>query len=93
MAYFPDSIHLDPCRPLPPHFFPNSPVIKDKRVEFFHYILKLHKFFIIKFSISISVFFSYANKSYFSKHTEVFERQIQPHEMVTQSPAIIFNQC
>ena len=32
------------------------------------------------------------NKSYSSKYTEVFEREIQPHEMVTQPPAIIFNQ-
>ena len=32
------------------------------------------------------------NKSYPSKHTEVFERKIQPHEMLTQAPAMIFNQ-
>ena len=32
------------------------------------------------------------NKSYSPKYTEVFEREIEPHEMVTQPPAIIFNQ-
>ena len=41
----------------------------------------MRKFFIITFRINISVF-------YLSKHTEVFERDIQPHEMVTQKPAI-----
>ena len=29
---------------------------------------------------------------YPSKHTEVFEREIQPHEMRPLSPAVIFNQ-
>ena len=38
MAYFPDPIYLDPHHPLPQHLFPNIPVIKDKRVEFFHYL-------------------------------------------------------
>ena len=33
-----------------------------------------------------------STKEYSSKHTQVFEREIQPHEMVTQSPAIIFSQ-
>ena len=32
------------------------------------------------------------NKSYSSKYTDVFERQIQPNENVTQPPAMIFNQ-
>ena len=32
------------------------------------------------------------NKSYSSKYTEVFEREIKPHEMVAQPPAMIFNQ-
>ena len=32
------------------------------------------------------------NKSYSSKYNEVFEREIQPYEMVTQPPAMIFNQ-
>ena len=32
------------------------------------------------------------NKSYSSKYTEVFEREIQPDVMVTQLPAMIFNQ-
>ena len=32
------------------------------------------------------------NKLYCSKYTEVFEREIQPYEMVTQSPAMAFNQ-
>ena len=31
------------------------------------------------------------NKSYSSKYTEVFEREIHLYEMVTQPPAIIFN--
>ena len=32
------------------------------------------------------------DKSYSSKYNKVFEREIQPHEMVTQTLAIIFNQ-
>ena len=32
------------------------------------------------------------NKSYSSKYAEVFEREIQAHEMVSQPPAIVFNQ-
>ena len=32
------------------------------------------------------------NKLYSSKYTEIFEREIQLHEMVTQPPAMIFNQ-
>ena len=32
------------------------------------------------------------NKSYSSKYTEVFEREIQPHEIVTQPLAMIFIQ-
>ena len=32
------------------------------------------------------------NKAYSSKYTEVFEREIQVHEMVTQPPAMIFDQ-
>ena len=32
------------------------------------------------------------DKSYSYKYAEVFEREIQPHEMVTQPLAIIFNQ-
>ena len=32
------------------------------------------------------------NKSYSSKYAEVFEREIQPHEMATQPSAMIFNQ-
>ena len=28
----------------------------------------------------------------YSKHTEVFEREIQPHEMVIEPPVMIFNQ-
>ena len=32
------------------------------------------------------------NKSYSSKYTEVFQREIQPHKMVTKPSAIIFNQ-
>ena len=31
------------------------------------------------------------NKSYSSKYTEVFERDIHPHQMGAQPPAIIFN--
>ena len=32
------------------------------------------------------------NKAYSSKYTEVFKREIQVHEMVTQPPAMIFDQ-
>ena len=32
------------------------------------------------------------NKSNSSKYTEVFEREIQPHEMVIQALANIYNQ-
>ena len=57
MAYFPDFIYLYSYRPLLfPHRFPNTPVIKDKSWVFS--LLKLRKFFIIAFSINISVFFS-----------------------------------
>ena len=57
MAYFPDFIYLDSYRPLLlPHRFPNTPIIKDKSWVFS--LLKLRKFFIITFSINISVFFS-----------------------------------
>ena len=38
MADFPDSIYLDPYCPLTPHLFHNTPVIKDKKVEIFHYL-------------------------------------------------------
>ena len=38
----------------------------------------MRKFFIITFRVNISVFYL----------SEVFERDIQPHEMVTQKPAI-----
>ena len=38
MAYFPGAIYLDPYRTLPQHLFPNIPVIKDKRVQVFHYL-------------------------------------------------------
>ena len=34
MAYFPDSIYLIPY----PSPYPNIPVIRHKRVEFFHYL-------------------------------------------------------
>ena len=39
-----------------------------------------YRFFIITFSIDISVFFSY--RTYPSKHTEVFEGEIQAHEIL-----------
>ena len=32
------------------------------------------------------------NQLYSSEHTEVSEGKIQPHEMLTLSPAMIFNQ-
>ena len=32
------------------------------------------------------------NKSHSSKYTEALEREIRPYEMVTQPPAMIFNQ-
>ena len=32
------------------------------------------------------------NKLYSSKYTDVFESEIQPYEIVTQPPAMIFNQ-
>ena len=38
MVYFCDSIYLDPYCPLYSHLFTNTPVVKDKRVEFFHYL-------------------------------------------------------
>ena len=38
MAYFRDSIYLDPYCPLYSHPFPNIPAVKGKRVEFFHYL-------------------------------------------------------
>ena len=38
MAYLPDPIYLDPHHALLQHLFPDIPVIKDKRVKFFHYL-------------------------------------------------------
>ena len=46
---------------LHPHPFPNTPIIKDKR---------------------ILIFCGKNNIIYPFKHTEVFKREIQPHEMV-----------
>ena len=42
--------------------------------------------------IYLDPYLSLHNKSYSSKYTEVFEREIQPYEMVSQPPAMIFNQ-
>ena len=70
MAYFPDSIYLDPYRPYP-HPFPKTPVIKDKRVEFFHYLNYKNSLYHDILCQYISIFRLY-NKSYSSKHTEVF---------------------
>ena len=41
MVYFWDSIHLDPYCPLHLHLFTNTPVVKDKRVEFFHCLISI----------------------------------------------------
>ena len=38
MAYFRNSIYLDPYCPLYSHLFPNIPAVKSKKVEFFHYL-------------------------------------------------------
>ena len=51
MAYFCDSIYLDPYCPLYSHLVTSTPVVKDKRVEFFHYSNGI--VFIITFSISV----------------------------------------
>ena len=41
-----------------------------------------YRFFFITFSIIVSVFFFLQNKMYPPNHTEVFDTEIQPHEMV-----------
>ena len=42
--------------------------------------------------IYLDPYCSLNNKSYSSKYTEVFEREIEPHEMVSQPPEMISNQ-
>ena len=63
-----------------PHPFPNTPLIKDKIILIFcgkiTWILYHH----FKYQ-HISLFLLY-KKTYPFKHTEVFEREIQPHKMV-----------
>ena len=92
--HFPNSIYLDPYPSLPPfipqpHLFPNTPVIKDKRVEFFHYLNCINSLS----SHLVSIYQSYTiNDILLNIYAKVFGREIQPHEMVTQSPAMIFNQ-
>ena len=51
---------------LHPHSFPNTPIIKDKRIVIF----------CAKKSISTYHSFSLTQKTYPSKYTEVFEREI-----------------
>ena len=66
---------------LHPHPFPNTPIIKDKEyrvsMQKYHY-----RFFIITLNSNMSIFFCNTQKTYPSKHTEVYEKEIWPHEMV-----------
>ena len=51
--------------------------------EYRVFVQKQHyRFFFITLSITISVFYSYTKKTNPSKHTDVFEREIQPQEMI-----------
>ena len=89
MADFPDSIYLDPYCSLTPHLFHSTPVIKDKKVEIFHYLNCINSLS----SHLVSIYQSYTiNDILLNIYAKVFGREIQPHEMVTQSPAMIFNQ-
>ena len=79
------TLHYENLRELPPGFlhphpFANTSLIKDKRILIFcrkiTWILYNH----FKYR-HISLFLLYKKTHHF-KHTEVFEREIQPHKMV-----------
>lgn len=73
---FPSFLHPNP--------FPNTLIIKDKRILKVcakDNITDYYIFFIITLSINISVLFSYTKNPY-PKHTEFFEREVYSHEML-----------
>ena len=80
--FLPDSIYLDFFH-LPPHThpFPNTPFDKDKRVLSFC-ARNNSAGSLSSLLVSMYQYFSLNNKTYPSKHTGAFEREIQLHEMV-----------
>ena len=80
------TLHHENLPELPPGFlypcpFPNTLIIKDKRILIFCrkitlWILYHH------FKYQHIIIFLLFKKTYPLKHTKVFEREIQPHEMV-----------
>ena len=77
----PDSIYLTPHIPLPTNIFLNTLKIKDKRKLSFG-AKDSSTDSLSSLLVSIYKYFSLTQKTYPSNHTEVFESEIQEHEMV-----------
>ena len=80
------TLHYENLPELPPGFlqthpFPNTPIIKDKRILIFCGKITL-KILYHHFKYQHISLFLLFKKNHPFKHTELFEREIQPHEMV-----------
>ena len=79
--FLPDSIYLTPQIPLPTNIFLNTLKIKDKRKLSFG-AKDSSTDSLSSLLVSVCKYFSLIQKTYPSNHTEVFESEIQEHEMI-----------